>query len=68
VAGISMPPEGLKRKLTAILSGDVAGHSRLMGEDDDATFRTLNDYRRAMANLTQQYRGRVVDSPGGRKQ
>jgi len=59
-----MPPEALERKLAAILSADVAGYSRLMGDDEQATIRTLTDYRRAIADLTQQYRGRVVDSPG----
>jgi len=27
----------MERKLTAILSADVAGYSRLMGEDEEAT-------------------------------
>jgi adenylate cyclase len=59
-----MPPQDLERKLAAILSADVAGYSRLMGDDEEATVRTLTDYRREMADLIQQYRGRVVDSPG----
>ena len=59
-----MPPESFKRKLAAILSADVAGYSRLMRDDEEATIRTLTDYRRAMASLIQRYRGRVVDSPG----
>ena len=59
-----MPPEDLERKLAAILSADVAGYSRLMRDDEEATIRTLTDYRRVMANLVQQHRGRVVDSPG----
>jgi len=59
-----MPPQDLERKLTAILSADVAGYSRLMRDDEEATVRTLTDYRRRMASLIQQYRGRVVDSPG----
>jgi adenylate cyclase len=59
-----MPQEGFKRKLTAILSADVEGYSRLMGEDEEATIRTLTTYRSAIAKLVQQYRGRVVDSPG----
>ena len=29
-----MSPESFKRKLTAILSADVAGYSRLMGENE----------------------------------
>jgi len=59
-----MPPEDLVRKLTAILSADVAGYSRFMRDDEQATIRTLTDYRRVMANLVQQHRGWVVDSPG----
>ena len=31
----------MERKLTAIFSADVKGYSRLMGEDDIATVRTL---------------------------
>jgi adenylate cyclase len=59
-----MTTEGFKRKLTAILSADVEGYSRLMGEDEDATIRTLTSYRELMATLIQKHRGRVVDSPG----
>ena len=59
-----MATQGFKRKLTAILSADVAGYSRLMGEDEAATVRTLEAYRRVIADLIQQHRGRVVDSPG----
>jgi len=59
-----MTTQGVKRKLTAILSADVVGYSRLMDEDDAATVRTLGEYREVIANYTIQYRGRVVDSPG----
>jgi adenylate cyclase len=54
----------MERKLAAILSTDVKGYSRLMGEDEVATIRTLTAYRERMAALIQQHRGRVVDSPG----
>src|SRR5262249_32886337 len=57
-------PGRIERKLAAILSADVQGYSRLMGEDEEATIRTLTAYREVMATLIQQYRGRVVDSPG----
>jgi adenylate cyclase len=56
--------QGVKRKLTAILNADVVWYSRLMGEDDAATVRTLGEYREVIANYIIQYRGRVVDSPG----
>ncbi|MBI3798634.1 MAG: adenylate/guanylate cyclase domain-containing protein, partial [Deltaproteobacteria bacterium] len=54
----------MERKLTAILSADVKGYSRLMGEDEEATIRTLTAYRTVMTSLIQQHRGRVVDAPG----
>ncbi len=38
----------MERKLTAILSADVEGYSRLMGEDEEATIRTLTFYRQQM--------------------
>ena len=59
-----MTQKGFKRKLTAILSADVEGYSRLMDDDDEATIRTLTDYRNVISNLVKQYRGRVVDAPG----
>jgi adenylate cyclase len=59
-----MASESFKRKLTAILSADVAGYSRLMAEDDDATVRTLTGHREMMSTLINQHQGRVVDSPG----
>ncbi len=54
----------MERKLTAILSADVKGYSRLMGEDEEATIRTLTAYRAVMTTRIQQQHGRVVDSPG----
>jgi adenylate cyclase len=59
-----MASQGFKRKLTAILSADVKGYSRLMGEDDEATVRTITAYRKIITDVVQKYRGRVVDSPG----
>ena len=59
-----MTTEGFKRKLTTILSADVAGYSRLMGEDEAATVETITVYRQILADLIKQHGGRVVDSPG----
>jgi adenylate cyclase len=56
--------ENFKRRLTAILSADVEGYSRLMRDNEDETVRTITAYRAAIAKLVEQYRGRVVDSPG----
>jgi adenylate cyclase len=59
-----MSPESFKRKLTAIVSADVKGYSRLMGDNEAETVKTLTAYRKIMGELIQQHRGRVVDSPG----
>ena len=59
-----MTTEEVKRKLTAILSADVKGYSRLMGEDEKGTVRTLNVYKEVMTGLIQRHHGRVVDAPG----
>ncbi len=37
-----MPEERAKRKLSAILSADVKGYSRLMQDDESSTIQTLN--------------------------
>ncbi len=52
------------RKLAAILSADVAGYSRLMGNDERATVETLNAYRQVIRERVERHHGRVVDSPG----
>jgi TolB-like protein/Flp pilus assembly protein TadD len=59
-----MMEERVKRKLSAILSADVVAYSRLMGEDELGTVRTLEAYREMLAEITRNYGGRVVDSPG----
>ena len=59
-----MERQGVERKLTAILSADVKGYSRLMGEDEEATLATLADYREMMDSLVDLHHGRVVGSAG----
>ena len=59
-----MEPKGFHRKLTAILSADVAGYSRLMQDDEATTVKTLETYKQIISDLVKQHRGRVVDSPG----
>ena len=59
-----MTQEGFKRKLTAILSADVIGYSRLMRNDEEATVRDLTAHRVLITEIIQQQNGRVVDSPG----
>jgi len=59
-----MTDENYKRRLTAILSADVVGYSRLMGEDEFATVSTLKSHRSLITGKIQEFQGRVVDSPG----
>ena len=56
--------ENAERKLCALLSADVEGYSRLMGEDELATIQTLQIYQGAIGAIIKQFRGRIVDSPG----
>jgi len=59
-----MADEGIKRKLTAVLNADVEGYTRLMGQDEVFTIRTLKAHREAITSFVEQYKGRVVDTPG----
>ena len=59
-----MDTKDVTRKLRAILSADVQGYSRLMGDDEVATVKTITEYRETISSLVSQYKGRVVDSPG----
>jgi adenylate cyclase len=54
----------MERKLAAILCADVYGYSRLMGEDEEATLRTLSSHRKIIDSLIEQHRGRFVNSAG----
>lgn len=59
-----MSEKRAKRKLTAIMSADVKGYSRLMGEDELSTVETLKESREIIGKLVVEYQGRVIDSPG----
>ncbi len=59
-----MPDSRAERRLVAILSGDVAGYSRLMAADEDATVRTLAAYREQVAALVREHRGTLADFTG----
>ncbi len=54
----------MERKLTAILCADVFGFSRLMGDDEEATLRTLSSHRKLIDSLIGQHHGRFVNSAG----
>ena len=53
-----------KRKLAAILHADVAGFSRLMGEDETGTHQALGELRGAVDPLIAAHGGRIVGTAG----
>ena len=59
-----MAEDSFKRKLTAILSADVAGYSRLMRDDEENTVSILNNHKKMIFNLIERNQGRLVDSTG----
>jgi TolB-like protein len=59
-----MEPAGVERRLTTILSADVAGYSRLMAEDEEGTLVTLGAYRSAIADLVDEHVGRIFGTAG----
>jgi adenylate cyclase len=54
----------ISRRLAAILAADVAGYSRLMAVDEEATLRTLDAYRRTISDLIAEHAGRIFGSAG----
>jgi adenylate cyclase len=54
----------LERKLAAILCSDVYGYSRLMGENEELTLRTLSSHRKIIDSSIEQHHGRFVNSAG----
>jgi adenylate cyclase len=54
-----------QRRLSAILAGDIAGYSRLMGADEEGTLATLRAHRGEFLDPTiSRHRGRIVKTTG----
>jgi class 3 adenylate cyclase/TolB-like protein len=54
-----------QRRLAAIVSADVAGYSRLMGEDESRTLAALKAHRRELIDpKIAEYGGRIVKTMG----
>jgi adenylate cyclase len=62
--GTPVDTAGAKRKLAAILAADVAGYSRLMGSDEEATHRRLGEYRKIIDERVARHGGRIFGSAG----
>jgi len=52
------------RRLAAILAADIAGYSRLMGEDEAGTAQALREHRTAADPLVARHGGRIVKTTG----
>jgi len=60
-----MAGERVERRLAAILAGDVAGYSRMMGADEEGTLLRLNTHRREFLEpKIAEHRGRIVKRTG----
>jgi len=60
-----MPAEAAERKLTTILAADVAGYSRLIGEDEEGTLARLGALRRDLIDpQIAAHQGRIVKTTG----
>ena len=52
------------RRLAAILAADVAGYSRLMGEDEAGTAKIVRERREAATPIVRSFSGRLVKTTG----
>jgi adenylate cyclase len=59
-----MPEPGVQRRLAAILAADVAGYSRLMGNDEAGTAKALRGHAEALRPIIAGHGGRIVDTAG----
>ena len=59
-----MVEDSVRRKLRAILSADVKGYSRMMGEDEIGTYQTLTANLESIRPIISEHKGRVFSSPG----
>ena len=62
--GILNSEKQLERKLAAIFYGDVAGYSRLTGQDEEGTHRILSSYLDAITDAIEHHNGKVVHFAG----
>jgi adenylate cyclase len=54
----------IRRRLAAILAADIAGYSRLMGQDEAGTVRDLKGHQAVILPLVGRHGGRIIDTAG----
>lgn len=60
----TQPAPDLERRLATILCADVAGYSRMMGENEERTVRVFRGHREIFEALVAQHRGRIFNTAG----
>jgi adenylate cyclase len=65
IAAMNFGRERVERRLAAVLATDLAGYSRLMGEDEEGTHAALTALRREVSDpRIAEHRGRIVKTTG----
>jgi class 3 adenylate cyclase len=60
-----MAEDRVQRRLAAILAADVAGYSRLVGDDEEGTLARLKTHRRELVDgKIAEHSGRIVKTTG----
>jgi adenylate cyclase len=59
-----MDDTSIRRRLSAILAADIAGYSRLMGQDEAGTVRDLKAHQAVILPLVGHHGGRIIDTAG----
>ncbi len=57
-------PSPIERRLATIMMADVAGYSRMMGEDEERTVQMLRGHRQVFDALLESHRGRIFNTAG----
>ena len=58
------PHSSIERRVATIMHADVAGYSRLMGEDEEHTIRTFRGHREIFESVVKMHRGRIFNTAG----
>ena len=61
---LSKDAQPIERRLATILMADVAGYSRMMGENEEGTVAVLRGHREIFDGLLKAHRGRVFNTAG----
>ena len=61
----TLPPDGLPRRLAAIVAADIAGYSRLMGRDEEGTHARIKRHRRELIEPSiAEHHGKLIKYTG----